>query len=110
MTVVRCSWCNPSHVIFEREPLEDKTEVETICPAAYKSIMEAKGAPTVDIPEDLGKCEITRVEEEGDIHVLCDNKFYKVGIEGEVTPEDAPEDEEVSGVDFVELAAKSTEG
>lgn len=69
--------------------------------------------PVVDIPENLGKCEITRVEAEGDLHVLCDNNFYKVSIDGEVVPEGPPAGlEEEPGVDFVELAAaeKPAEG
>ncbi len=110
MTQVMCVWCLPNHVLFEREPLEDKSVVSTICPNAYKIIVTEQGIPPAEIPEDLGKCEITRVEEGGDIHVLCDNNFYKVTTNGEVLEEPPPLGlDEPRAVDFVKLASEQSE-
>lgn len=106
---IMCVWCIPNHILFEREPLDDQGVVETICPEAYKSIMAERGTPAAEIPGKLGQCEITRVEEEGDIHVLCDNNFYKVTTNGEVVEEEAPaglEEEPERAVDFVKLASE----
>ena len=104
---VVCIYHTPPKVLFEKEPMDDDSEIETMCPECYKSIMESKEMPSAVIPEDLGKCEITRVDNEGDLHVLCNDTRYKITPDGDVSEEKAPLFEAsgpIERVDFIKMA------
>lgn len=85
---VVCDWCNPPRVMFEKAPLDDPTEIGTICPSCYATMMQLEGKVPVKVPDNLGQaCHITEVEHKGPIHVTCNEKAWKITVEGEVTEE-----------------------
>lgn len=88
---VYCPWHDPPKYLYDREPLEDPTETQTMCMDCYRSLMEGEGKTPVEIPEQLGQCEITRVEAEGTLHIHCQDKFFKVETSGQFEEEEAPE-------------------
>jgi len=115
---VVCVWHIPPLFLFEKEPFDDPSETSTICPECYEKLMEQNGLPSAKVPVELGKCEITRVEEKGDLHVMCREKFYRVGTDGAVAEESEPKglselepiDEPApERVDFVEKALEEPE-
>lgn len=116
MVQVMCGWCQPPRKLFDAVPLEDNSVRTTICEDCYKKMMSGAKIPSADVPKELGTCEITRVEEKGDLHVMCGDNFYKITTDGDVEEESEPnglseaEPETADGADGkIDFVAKAME-
>jgi hypothetical protein len=87
---VVCNFCDPPQVLSEVEPLSDLTEIPGICPTCYAQIAEEEGVPKVEIPKKLGKCDILKVHDDGEVLVKCGGKKFIVTPAGESFTEDLP--------------------
>jgi len=38
--LIRCKWCNPSRILGEKPPYEDKSITDAICPGCYEKVMK----------------------------------------------------------------------
>lgn len=81
---VVCSFCNPPRIFGEEEPLTDEHEIDGICPDCYQKLADEENIPLATIPERLGKCNIIKIHDDGDLSIKCAGKNYIITTEGSV--------------------------
>ena len=88
MAKVVCNFCDPARVISEVEPMDSDFEIPGICPECYQKLAAENEIPQIEIPARLGKCDILKVHDDGDLTVRCGGRKIIVSTEGEVYPQE----------------------